>query len=153
MAKNEIAEIMAQDGLVFETACRTKYNMSLTSEQKDVAEVVDQWAKQIGERGADPECELSAFIIKTLEPVVYDEDSELEAEDVLGKIERFFTNIFDEDVDAGEYLVTSFEELDNKQKTILILLLVLIAIGLISKLFSKKKTYDSYEEEGIENKE
>lgn len=72
MAKNEIAEIMSQDGLVFETACRTKYNLSLTSEQKDVAEVVDKWAKQIGERGADPECELSAFIIKTLEPVVYE---------------------------------------------------------------------------------
>ena len=72
MVKNEIAEIMEQDGLVFETACRTKYNMSLTSEQKEVAEVVDKWAKQIGERGADPDCELSAFIIKTLEPVVYD---------------------------------------------------------------------------------
>lgn len=72
MLRNEIAEIMETDGLVFETASRTKYNLSLTSEQKEVAEVVDKWAKQIGERGSDPDCELSAFIIKTIEPVVYD---------------------------------------------------------------------------------
>lgn len=72
MLRNEIAEIMETDGLVFETASRTKYNLSLTSEQKEVAEVVDKWAKQIGEKGSDPECELSAFIIKTIEPVVYD---------------------------------------------------------------------------------
>ena len=72
MLKNEIAEIMETEGLVFETASKTKYNLSLTSEQKEVAEVVDKWAKQIGERGADPDCELSAFIIKTIEPVVYE---------------------------------------------------------------------------------
>ena len=72
MLRTEIAEIMETDGLVFETASRTKYNLSLTSEQKEVAEVVDKWAKQIGERGSDPECELSAFVIKTIQPVVYD---------------------------------------------------------------------------------
>ena len=72
MLRNEIAEIMETDGLVFETASKTKYNLSLTSEQKEVAEVVDKWAKQIGEKGSDPECELSAFIIKTIEPVVYE---------------------------------------------------------------------------------
>lgn len=72
MLKNEIAEIMGTEGLVFETASRAKYNLSLTSEQKEVAEVVDKWAKQIGEKGVDPDCELSAFIIKTIEPVVYD---------------------------------------------------------------------------------
>lgn len=72
MLRTEIAEIMNTDGLVFETASKTKYGLSLTSEQKEVAEVVDKWAKSIGEKGADPECELSAFIIKTLEPVIYD---------------------------------------------------------------------------------
>ena len=72
MLRTEIAEIMNTDGLVFETASKTKYGISLTSEQKEVAEVVDKWAKSIGERGADPECELSAFLVKTLEPVIYD---------------------------------------------------------------------------------
>ena len=72
MLNNEIAEIMNTDGLVFETASRTKYNLSLTSEQKEVAEVVDRWAQQIGERGSDAEHELSAFSVKTVEPVVYD---------------------------------------------------------------------------------
>ena len=72
MLRNEIAEIMETDGLVFETASKSKYNMSLTSEQKEVAEVIDKWAKKIGENGSDPECELSAFIIKTITPVVYD---------------------------------------------------------------------------------
>ena len=72
MLKTEIAEIMETDGLVFETASKTKYNIALTPEQKEVAEVVDKWAKQIGERGADSDHELSAFIVKTIEPVVYD---------------------------------------------------------------------------------
>lgn len=72
MLRTEIAEIMNTDGLVFETASKTKYGLSLTAEQKEVAEVVDKWAKSIGEKGADPECELSAFIIKALEPVIYD---------------------------------------------------------------------------------
>lgn len=71
MLKNEIAEIMESD-LVFETASRTKYNISLTSEQKEIAEVVDKWAKQIGERGSDPDNEIAAFITKTITPVVYD---------------------------------------------------------------------------------
>lgn len=72
MLKNEIAEIMETEGSVFEIASKTKYNLSLTSEQKEIAEVVDRWAKQIGERGSDPEHELSAFIVKTITPVVYD---------------------------------------------------------------------------------
>ena len=72
MLRNEIAEIMDTDGLVFEVASKTKYGLSLTSEEKEVAEVVDKWAKSIGEKGADPDCELSAFITKTLEPVIYD---------------------------------------------------------------------------------
>lgn len=72
MLRNEIAEIMNTDGSVFEIASNTKYGISLNSEQKDIAEVIDAWAKSIGEKGADPECELSAFITKTLEPVIYD---------------------------------------------------------------------------------
>lgn len=72
MLRTEIAEIMNTDGLVFEIASNTKYGISLTSEQKDVAEVIDKWAKSIGEKGADPDCELSAFVTKTLEPVIYD---------------------------------------------------------------------------------
>lgn len=72
MLTHEIAEIMENDGSVFEIASKAKYNMSLTSEQKEVAEVIDKWAKQIGERGSDPEHELSAFVLKTVTPVIYD---------------------------------------------------------------------------------
>ena len=72
MLTHEIAEIMENDGSVFEIASKAKYNMALTSEQKEVAEVIDKWAKQIGERGSDPEHELSAFILKTVTPVIYD---------------------------------------------------------------------------------
>jgi hypothetical protein len=72
MLKTEIASAMEQDGLVYEISSKTKYNKKLTEEEKDVAEVVDAWAKEIGEKGSDPDNELSAFIIKTLEPVVYD---------------------------------------------------------------------------------
>lgn len=72
MLTHEIAEIMETDGLVFETASKAKYNMALSSEQKEVAEVIDKWAKQIGERGSDPEHELAAFVIKTVTPVIYE---------------------------------------------------------------------------------
>lgn len=72
MLKTEIASAMETDGLVYEIASKTKYNQKLTAEEKEVAEVVDAWAKEIGEKGSDPDHELSAFIIKTVEPVIYD---------------------------------------------------------------------------------
>ena len=72
MLKTEIASAMETEGLVYEIASKTKYNQKLTNEEKEVAEVVDAWAKEIGEKGSDPDNELSAFIIKTVEPVIYD---------------------------------------------------------------------------------
>ena len=72
MLKNEVASAMETDGLVYEIASKTKYNQKLTNEEKEVAEIVDAWAKEIGEKGCDPENELAAFIIKTVEPVIYD---------------------------------------------------------------------------------
>lgn len=72
MLKTEIASAMETEGLVYEIASKTKYNQKLTNEEKEIAEVVDAWAKEIGEKGSDPDNELSAFIIKTVEPVIYD---------------------------------------------------------------------------------
>lgn len=72
MLKTEIASAMETDGLIYEIASKTKYNQKLSTEEKEVAEIVDAWAKEIGEKGADPDQELSAFIIKTVEPVIYD---------------------------------------------------------------------------------
>lgn len=72
MLRNEIAEAMETDGLMYEISSKTKYNKKLTQDETEVAQVVDAWAKEIGEKGSDPDKELSAFIIKTVEPVVYD---------------------------------------------------------------------------------
>ena len=78
----EIAEIMNKDGQMYDWAEKVSSNISLTSEEKEIASVVDAWAKEIGTKGRDTENEISEFIIKTITDSVYN------APDAL--IERMF---------------------------------------------------------------
>lgn len=77
MLRNEIASIMDKDGRMFEWATKVDKNLNLTSEDKEISEVVDAWAKQIGEKGADPNLELSEYIVRTVNPQIYDVPDEL----------------------------------------------------------------------------
>lgn len=70
--KTEIAELMNKDGQMYDWASKVEYKRELTSEEKEISEVVDAWAKEIGKKGADPECEIANFIVKTITPEVYD---------------------------------------------------------------------------------
>nr|DAU73220.1 MAG TPA: Major capsid protein [Caudoviricetes sp.] len=77
MLKNEIASINNGSSTVYEVAFKSKYNKSLNAEEKEISSIVGAWAKEIGERGSDPNHEIAAFVIKTIEPVIYDYPDEL----------------------------------------------------------------------------
>jgi hypothetical protein len=69
--KMEIAEIMEKDGVMYDWAEKVNRNINLTSEEKDISEIVDAWAKEIGTKGRDPEYEIAEFVIKTISDPVY----------------------------------------------------------------------------------
>lgn len=75
--KVEIAELMNKDGQMYDWASKIEYKRELTNEEKEISEVVDAWAKEIGTKGSDPDCEIASFILKTIEPEVYDRPDEL----------------------------------------------------------------------------
>lgn len=78
MALNtEIAELMDKTGTMFEVAEKVEYKQSLTSEEKDIYEVANAWAKSIGEKGYDDNREIAAFVNKTVTEEIYNAPDEL----------------------------------------------------------------------------
>ena len=71
--KTEIAELMNTKGTMLEWASRVEHApKTLSTEQSEISEVVDAWAKEIGRTGKDNDLEISNFILKVIEPEVYD---------------------------------------------------------------------------------
>jgi hypothetical protein len=83
MLKTEIAELMSKDNVLFDIAEKVDYNRNLSAEEKEIAEVSDAWAREIGKTGKDPECEIAAFITKTVNEELYNAPDEL--------LDRIFT--------------------------------------------------------------
>ena len=78
MALNtEIAEIMNTSGRVYEVAEKVVGKCNLNAEDKEIAQVVDAWAKKIGETGNDEGHEISQLILKTISDPVYDKPDEI----------------------------------------------------------------------------
>jgi len=77
MLRTEIAELMDTKGKMYEVAQKTEYNLKLTSEEKEIAEVCDAWAKEIGEKGKDTDQEIAAYIKRTVQDQVYNAPDEL----------------------------------------------------------------------------
>lgn len=77
MLHTEIASLMNEKGKMYDWASKVEYKRKLEAEDKEISEVVDAWAKEIGEKGADPNLELSNFIVKVIQPEVYDVPDEL----------------------------------------------------------------------------
>lgn len=77
MLKTEIAEIMNQDRAMFEWATKVDKKLNMTAEDNEISGVVDAWAKQIGTKGQDPNGEISEYIVKVIQPEVYDVPDEL----------------------------------------------------------------------------
>lgn len=77
MLRTEIAELMNKDGKMYEVAQKTEYNLKLTSEEKEISEVCDAWAKEIGEKGMDNDHEIAAYIKRTVQEEIYNTPDEL----------------------------------------------------------------------------
>jgi len=77
MLRTEIAELMNKDNLMYEIAQKTEYGFNLNAEEKEIAQICDAWAKEIGERGVDNDCEIAAYIKRTVVDEVYNAPDEL----------------------------------------------------------------------------
>ena len=77
MLRTEIAELMNKDSVMYDVAQKTEYNLNLTSEEKEIAQVCDAWAKEIGEKGMDNDHEIAAYIKRTVTEEVYNAPDEL----------------------------------------------------------------------------
>ena len=73
----EIKDIMNKKGVLFEAAEKVEYKRDLNSEEKEIAEITDSWAREIGETGKDPECTIAEFINRTVSEEVYNAPDEL----------------------------------------------------------------------------
>lgn len=77
MLRTEIAELMNKDSVMYDVAQKTEYSLNLTSEEKEIAQVCDAWAKEIGEKGMDNDHEIAAYIKRTVTEEVYNAPDEL----------------------------------------------------------------------------
>ncbi len=77
MLKFEVAEVMKDSNTVYDIAQKVEYRQPLTSEEKEVAEVCDAWAKEIGETGHDKDHEIAAYLRRTIQDKVYNAPDEL----------------------------------------------------------------------------
>ena len=77
MLKTEVAELMNKDGQVFSIAQKLTYNRNLSTEEKEVKNICDAWVKEIASNGNDKDCEIAAFIKRTVVDEVYNAPDEL----------------------------------------------------------------------------
>ena len=74
---SEMKDVMSKDHVLFDVAEKIEYKRDLTSEEKEIAEISDKWAREIGETGKDPDCQIAAFIKRTVQDEVYNAPDEL----------------------------------------------------------------------------
>lgn len=74
---SEIKDIMSKEGVLFDVAEKVEYKRQLNAEEKEIAEISDQWAKEIGKTAKDPECTIAEFINRTVNEEVYNAPDEL----------------------------------------------------------------------------
>lgn len=74
---SEVKDLMSKKHVLYDVAERIEYKRELNAEQKDAAEVMDAWAKEIGETGKDPDCQIAAYIKRTVQDEVYNAPDEL----------------------------------------------------------------------------
>ena len=75
--KIEIAELMEKNGTMYDWAEKVNRGASLTTEENEISQVVDAWAKEIGTKGKDNDNEIAEFIIKTITDPVYNKPDAL----------------------------------------------------------------------------
>lgn len=73
----EMKDVMSKKHVLFDVAEKVEYKRDLNAEEKEIAEISDAWAREIGETGKDPECEVAAYIKRTVQDEVYNAPDEL----------------------------------------------------------------------------
>lgn len=67
MLNTEIAEVLdKKNGVMYDIAEKIVYNRQLDNEEKEIFELSDAWAREIGRTGRDEKHEISQFIERTL---------------------------------------------------------------------------------------
>lgn len=74
---SEMKDVMSKKHVLFDVAEKVEYKRDLNAEEKEIAEISDSWAKEIGETGKDPECEVAAYIKRTVQDEIYNAPDEL----------------------------------------------------------------------------
>lgn len=74
---SEMQDVMSKKHVLFDVAEKVEYKRDLTAEEKEIAEISDAWAREIGETGKDPDCQVAAYIKKTVQEEVYNAPDEL----------------------------------------------------------------------------
>lgn len=79
MALNlEFAEVVQKSGSsVFDIAEKVTYKRNLTAEEKEVYEISDAFVREVGRTGKDRDCEIAAFVVKTINEEIYNAPDEL----------------------------------------------------------------------------
>lgn len=77
MLNTEIAEVMQAPGKVYEVAEKTQYNRVLNGEEKEIAEVMDAFVRDVGKTGRDTDKQIASFITKTVQDELYNAPDEL----------------------------------------------------------------------------
>lgn len=75
--RSEIDELMNNDGVLFDVAEKVEYKRDLTAEEKEIAEISDSWAKEVGKKGSDPDCTIAEFVKRTVQEELYSTPDEL----------------------------------------------------------------------------
>lgn len=75
--KIEVAELMEKPGVMFDVAEKVEYKRNLTNEEKEIFEISDAWAREIGKTGNDKDCEIAAFVNKVVNEEIYNAPDEL----------------------------------------------------------------------------
>lgn len=69
--RDEIKELMTDDSVIFDVAEKVEYKLELSAEEKEIAQISDEWAKEIGRTGKDPECSIAEFVNRTVNEEIY----------------------------------------------------------------------------------
>lgn len=98
MLTSEIKDIMSKEHVLFDVAEKIEYKRNLNPEEREMAEVSDAWAKEIGETGKDPEHQIAEYIRKVTNEEVYNAPDEL--------LDQIFNRGSIGEFDDAEYDVT-----------------------------------------------
>lgn len=77
MLRTEIAELMKDSGKMYEIAEKATYNLKLSNEEKEIFEVSDAWAKEIGKTGNDKDHEIAQYVQRVVQEEIYNTPDEL----------------------------------------------------------------------------